>query len=239
MEEIEKSAASVEEAIEAALAELGISEQEAHVEILQEPRGGFLGIASQPAIVRVRAISPRPSAVDHTDDSQPEEEAEDEEEEASEADDQADIAAGFLDGLLEAMGLDAQVDIETEHGTTYLQIWTDTPGEDMGLLIGKRGHTLEALQELVRGFVVRQEGVRCEVLVDVEDYRKRRRAQVVGKVRDVARRVQKTGRPEALEPMSSYERKLVHDTVATIGGLESASEGDEPNRRVVIRRGQG
>jgi spoIIIJ-associated protein len=235
MEEIERSAASVEEAIEAALAELGVSEQEAHVEILQEPRGGFLGIASQPAIVRVRAISPRPSSGDGTDDSPTEEVSE----EDSDAEDQADIAAGFLDGLLEAMGLDAQVDIETDQGITYLQIWTDAPGEDMGLLIGKRGHTLEALQELVRGFVVRQEGGRCEVLVDVEDYRKRRRAQVVGKVRDVARRVQKTGRPEALEPMGSYERKLVHDTVATMGGLESASEGDEPNRRVVIRRGQG
>jgi spoIIIJ-associated protein len=70
----------------------------------------------------------------------------------------------------------------------------------------------------------------------VEDYRKRRRSQLVKRVRDAARRVQKSGRPESLQPMTSYERKVVHDTVATIAGLETGSEGEEPDRYVVIRR---
>jgi spoIIIJ-associated protein len=218
VEEIERSAGSVEEAIEAALTELGVSEQEAQVEILQEPRSGFLGIASQPAIVRVRRVGGG------------------EVEEVPEAEDQAELAAIFLEGLLDIMGLDADVAISGVAGQTYVEIWTDAPDEDMGLLIGKRGHTLEALQELVRAHIARQEGTRCAVLVDVEDYRKRRRGQILGRVRDAARRVMKSGRPEALEPMNSYERKLVHDTVATFEGLESASEGEEPNRRVVIRR---
>jgi spoIIIJ-associated protein len=74
------------------------------------------------------------------------------------------------------------------------------------------------------------------ILVDVEDYRKRRRGQLTRAARDAARRVQRSGEPESLEPMSSYERKLVHDTVAEIGGLETASEGAEPHRYVVIRR---
>jgi len=84
--------------------------------------------------------------------------------------------------------------------------------------------------------VHRVTGERCSVLVDVEDYRKRRRAQVLHRARDTALRVKKSGRQEALEPMSAYERKLVHDAVAEMGGLETASEGEEPERRVVIRR---
>ena len=217
MQEIERSAASVEEAIEAALEELGISEQEAQVEIVQEPRSGFLGFASQPAIVRVRAASmPAPPQV--------------------EVQGQAQVVADFVRGLTAAMGVDVDVEINAQDGTTYVDLWAASAEEDMGLLIGKRGHTLEAIQELARTLVYRQTGERCQVLVDVEDYRKRRRAQVVRRARDAARRVKKSGRPESLEPMNAYERKVVHDTVAAIGGLETASEGEEPNRRVVIRR---
>ena len=83
---------------------------------------------------------------------------------------------------------------------------------------------------------MRQLGGRCLVLVDVEDYRKRRRSRVAGMAREVALRVKRSGRPESLEPMSSLERKVVHDTVAELGGLETASEGQEPQRHVVIRR---
>jgi spoIIIJ-associated protein len=108
----------------------------------------------------------------------------------------------------------------------------------MGLLIGRHGHTLDALQELVRAVVQRQLQGRCRVVVDVEDYRKRRRTQLARRAREAAQRVGKTGRAEALEPMSSFERKVVHDTVAELGGVETSSEGEEPNRRVVITRRQ-
>ena len=78
-------------------------------------------------------------------------------------------------------------------------------------------------------------GERCRVMVDVEDYRKRRRAQVARMARDAATRVRRSGRQEGLEPMNAYERKVVHDTVASFGGLSSGSEGEEPSRRVIIR----
>jgi spoIIIJ-associated protein len=217
MQEVEKSAASVEEAIEAALEELGLSEQEAHVEIVQEPRSGFLGLNSQPAVVRVRGVG----RIEY---------------EPAELDEQGALAVDFLTGLLETMGLDADVEVNEVEGITYIDVWGVEEGQDMGLLIGKQGHTLEALQELVRGRVQRQTEQRCRVLVDVEDYRKRRRSRVVRRAREAARKVRKTGRPEALEPMTAYERKLVHDTVGEIGGLETVSEGQEPQRRVVIRR---
>jgi len=224
MEEVEKSAPTVEEAVEAALEELGISEQAALIKILQEPKSGFLGIAGQQAVVRVRAREDAP-----VDDSA-------EEEVDPAAAEQAETAADFLEGLVDAMGIDGEVDIAQVEGSTYVEIWADNDPDSLGVLIGKHGNTLEAIQELVRTVVYRRSGERCLVLVDVEDYRKRRRAQILRRARDVGRRVQRSGRQEALDPMNAYERKLVHDAVGKMGGLETASEGEEPNRRVVIRK---
>jgi spoIIIJ-associated protein len=151
-------------------------------------------------------------------------------------DEQADVAADFLEGLLDRIGLMAEVEITDADGATYVDIWGEDDEEGIGLLIGRRGATLEGLQELVRMVVHQQTGDRCRVLVDVEDYRKRRRSQLTKRAREVGRRLQESGGEEALEPMSAYERKLVHDAVAELGGLETQSEGEEPNRRVVIRR---
>jgi spoIIIJ-associated protein len=244
VEEIERSAASVEEAIEAALQELGISEQEASIQILQEPRSGILGIKSQPAVVRVRATRPVPKPVGPADDelhdegdegSDPREDGEDLPDQ-EDREDQADAAADFVQGLMDAMGLEADVEIQTVDRITYVDVWAATEGDDMGLLIGKHGHTLDALQELVRSHVQRRVGGRCLVQIDVEDYRKRRRSRVASRAREVANRVKRSGRAEALEPMGAFERKIVHDTVAGVGGLETASEGEEPSRRVVVRK---
>jgi spoIIIJ-associated protein len=107
--------------------------------------------------------------------------------------------------------------------------------EDMGLLIGRHGQTLEAVQELTRVVVSHRTGLRCRVIVDVEDYKKRQRARLASKAREVAKRVAKTGREEVLDPMNPYERKVVHDAVAEVSGVESSSRGEEPDRRVVIR----
>ncbi len=219
-EEVERSAASVEEALEAALEELGITEQQAEVQIVQEPRGGFLGLKSQEAIVRVR--SKRAPAEELT---------------TEELEEQAEVAADFLDGLFDRMELDVDVEPAYVDGIMYVDVWGAESDEGMGLLIGKHGLTLEALQEVVRGAVARKTGQRCRVLVDVEDYRKRRRSQISSRARQAAGRVRSSGRPETLEPMNAYERKIVHDAVAAMGeGLETISEGEDPDRRVVIRR---
>ena len=217
MEEVERSAASVEEAIEAALDELGVSEQEADIEIVQEPRGGFLGRGT-PAIVRVRKAADRGAT-------------------AADIEEQSEMARELLVGLLERMGLDAEVEVNETDGATYVEVWGADSDEDMGLLIGRHGRGLESLQEIVRAHIQRQTLSRCFVHVDVEDYRKRRADMVSQRARQAARKVKKTGRPEALEPMTPYERKIVHDAVAELEGLETQSEGEEPRRRVVIRRG--
>jgi spoIIIJ-associated protein len=106
----------------------------------------------------------------------------------------------------------------------------------MALLIGRHGATLEAIQELTRMAVGRRLDERCRIMVDVEDYRKRREDRLVERAQQVAQKVLQTGREETLDPMNPYERKLVHDAVAELGGLETSSRGEEPNRFVVIRR---
>jgi spoIIIJ-associated protein len=219
VEEIERSAPSVEEALEAALEELGASEQQVIVQILQEPRGGFLGVGSQDAIVRVR-LKNRPGDLTEDD-----------------LEEQGEIAADFLDGLLSRMGLTAGVELNFEDGTMYVDILgTDPDDEDMGLLIGRHGQTLEALQELTRTAVIHRTGLRSRVVVDVEDYKKRQRDRLEARAREVAKRVARTGQEEELEPMNPYERKLVHDVVAAVEGATSSSRGEDPERFVVIQR---
>lgn len=216
MREVEKSAASVEEAIEGALEELGVSEQEAQVEIVQEPQKGLLGFGTQEAVVRVRVR--------------------DEDVDAESLENQAEVAEEFLLGLLDRMDLDADVDHNLVDSVMYVDILAGEDAEGMGLLIGRHGQTLDALQEVVRCAVQRQTQSRCRVMVDVEDYRKRRRSQLAERTRSVAARVRRTGKPERMEAMNPYERKIVHDAAGEVGGVETASEGEEPDRRVVIRK---
>ena len=216
--EIRRSAPSVEEAIEAALTELGVSEQEALIEVVQESRQGLFGVGAQEAIVVVRA---RPTAEGLTEE---------------DAEEQVEIGVEFLEGLLARMGVDASVEPNLEGATMYIDIIGEDPDDqDMGLLIGRHGQTLDALQELTRVVVGGRTGARSRLVVDVEDYRKRQVDRLTARVREIGRRVAKTRRAEALEPMNPFLRKIVHDAVAEIDGVQSVSEGDDPDRRVVIR----
>ncbi len=218
MEQIQASGPSVEEAVEVALTRLGVSEQEVEVEILQEPRSSFLGMGGQEAVVLVR-LKRRPDQLSE-----------------DELDEQADVAADFLEELLGRMGIEGTVEPNLEDGTMYVDILGGGPeDDDMALLIGRHGQTLEALQELTRHVVMRKTELRCRVVVDIEDYRKRQRDRLVSKAREVAARVARTGREEELEPMTPYDRKVVHDAVAGVEGAESSSRGEDPERHVVIR----
>ena len=218
MEEIRRSAPSVEEAVEAALGELGVSEQEVEVEVLQEPRQGLLGLGAQPAevLVRVRRRAPEVSEED--------------------LEEQGEVAAEFLEGLLTRMGVSASVEPNLEGGTMYVDVLGEDPDdEDIGLLIGRHGQTLEALQELTRVVVGQRLAMRSRVVVDVEDYKRRQRSRLAARAKEIAKRVARTGREEELEPMNAFERKVVHDAVAEIAGVESSSRGEDPERRVVVR----
>jgi spoIIIJ-associated protein len=217
VEEIRTSAPSVEEALEAALTELGVGEQDVEVTVVQEPKGGILGIGSQEAeiLVRVRRRGVELSAED--------------------LDEQGEVGADFVYGVLSRMGISADVEPALEDGVMYVDVLGEGPDDDdMGLLIGRHGQTLESLQELARAAVANRTGQRARIVVDVEEYKRRQRDRLEQKARDVAERVLRTGREVELEPMNPFERKVVHDTVAAIDGVRSESEGEEPNRRVVV-----
>ena len=141
-------------------------------------------------------------------------------------------ALDFLEGLLDAMEADGDVVAEiTDDGAVAAEI----TGGDGGLLIGSRGQTLEAMQELLRTVVQRQAQTRVRVTLDIEGYRDRRRDSVKRLAEQMAERALDEGEVE-LEPMNAYERKIVHETVAGIDGISSFSEGQEPRRRVLLRR---
>ncbi|MFN2526371.1 MAG: RNA-binding cell elongation regulator Jag/EloR [Actinomycetota bacterium] len=143
----------------------------------------------------------------------------------------AETAKEFLTGLLEVMGLEAEITTSVSDSGATL----DVSGEAMGALIGRRGQTLDALQEVTRTAVQRRLRARVRLVVDVEGYRARRRDSLADYARSMAERARARGTEIELEPMSAYERKVVHDAVGETEGASSFSEGEEPNRKVIIR----
>jgi spoIIIJ-associated protein len=152
-----------------------------------------------------------------------------------ELEEQGDAVADFLEELLEAMGVDAIAEPVRRGTHVYVDV-VDAPEEDLSLLIGRQGQTLDAIQELTRMIVGHRLDQRIRVIVDVDGYRQRREDQLSVRGRDLAEQVQADGGEIELEPMSPFERKIVHDAVAEVDGVESLSRGEDPQRYVVIRR---
>jgi len=150
---------------------------------------------------------------------------------------QADIMEGFLQGLLEAFGAEGQVQREQIDDET---IELAVQGEDLGLLIGPKGLTLQAVQDLARTVVQRREPGTHQgrVRVDISGYRQKRRLALARFVTGIAEEVARTGTAKALEPMGAADRKVAHDTVNDLAGVVTTSEGQEPRRWVVISPGQ-
>jgi spoIIIJ-associated protein len=155
----------------------------------------------------------------------------DEEREPATAEAIAEVAQDFLEGLLKAMGLDAETQASVQDGRAVI----DVSGADLGILIGRRGQTLDALQEVTRTAVQRRLRSHVGLLVDVEKYRARRRASLADYAQAMANRAKERGTEIELEPMNAYERKIVHDAIAEVDGASSFSEGEEPQRKVIVR----
>jgi spoIIIJ-associated protein len=146
---------------------------------------------------------------------------------------QADAVADFVEELLGFMGVDAIAEPAMEGSRMYVDV-LEGSDEDNSMLIGRHGQTLDAIQELARQVVGRRLDDRIRVLIDVEDYRKRRAAKLVEMATEAAERALDSGEPQELEPMDALERKIVHDAVAEIDGVGSLSRGEDPDRFVVI-----
>ncbi len=142
---------------------------------------------------------------------------------------EGEIAADYIEGLLDVADLDGDIDMDVEGDRAVVSV----VGATLDELVGPRGEVLEALQELTRLAVHRHTGSRTRIMIDVGGYRLRRRSELAETGRDAADEVKRTGVPKKLWAMNPFERKIVHDAVAA-AGLRSESEGEEPDRRVVV-----
>ena len=171
---------------------------------------------------------------DETDDDEDDEDDAEEGEEGEEDDltsleEEGDVAADYIEGLLDIADLDGDIDMDVEGDRAVVSV----VGATLDELVGDDGEVLEALQELTRLAVHRKTGTRARLMLDVGGFRVRRRAELADLGRSVAAEVARTGEPKKLRAMSPFERKIIHDAVA-VAGLRSESEGEEPNRRVVV-----
>lgn len=200
---IEKNAKSVELAVQEALNELGITQDEAEIEVLDEGAKGFLGLGAKDALVRV----------------------------TKKGKDAEQLAVEFLTDVTKAMGLDVTFVTErTEENTVKVEM----SGDKMGLLIGKRGDTLNALQYLTSMAVNKQTEEYTKINLDTENYRAKRQDVLVKLAKKLAATVVRTGKNITLEPMSPNERRIIHYTLQNNNKVKTYSVGDEPNRKVVI-----
>ena len=209
MEERVMSAKTVEEAIEVALKELDANKEEVEVEVLSRGKPGFLMISSEPARVRVRKISPDQSA--------------------------ASLALDVVNNLLSKSDVQTLATVRSAHDPDTGGPLIDIMGEDSGLLIGRRGETLRALQFLVNLIVKRRLGEESvRVILDIEGYRERRHNSLHDLALRVADRVANSGRPVSLEPMTAAERRVIHVSLADHPRVSTESSGIGENRNVTI-----
>jgi spoIIIJ-associated protein len=144
---------------------------------------------------------------------------------------QSEIAADYIEGLLDILDMDGDIDELVQNGRPMVEV----VGARLTNLVGNRGATLEALQELSRLAVYRQTGEPSRLLLDVGGFRSSRRKELVAVAKNAAEKVKAHGESVRLEPMSAFERKCVHDVINAMSGVESESEGVEPSRRIVVR----
>ncbi len=142
---------------------------------------------------------------------------------------EGEIAADYIEALLDVADLDGDIDMDVEGDRAVVSV----VGATLDELVGRRGEVLEALQELTRLAVHKQTGNRTRMMLDVGGYRQRRRAELAAAGQDAAEEVRRSGEPKRMWAMNPFERKIVHDAVAA-AGLRSESEGEEPDRRVVV-----
>ncbi len=256
MESVEVSAKTVDEAIDIALEELGLKRSQVDIEILTPGKPGLFGLGGEQARVRVTAHEgvevQRPEEEDEDGGSAPSREAPNREEMFSDSEievkdidaEEVDLASDYLRTLLELMEINAEVSVRAPEtpadGLGRATAVLDIDGEDLGLLIGRRGSSLAALQYLVNVMVTRRLGSRVLVTIDVEHYHRRREDSLRGLAHRMADRVRQSRRPVTLEPMPAAERRIIHLALSEDQNVMTASVGQGDERKVVIRsRGGG
>lgn len=234
---LEKSGKTEEAAIAAALEELGLDRDDVSVEIVERAKSGFLGIGASPAVIRVQYEAPDEETEQEAAPAEPQAPAAEPGGEAVEPAAPVDEPESyarirtFVSGLLEHMGIQAQIDITArDNGGVNVNL----SGSGMGAVIGRRGETLDAIQHLTNYAVNRGSDKHMHISVDAESYRAKREESLVRLAEKMAAKAVKYKRSMALEPMNSYERHVIHTALQDYEGVTTSSTGTEPNRRVVV-----
>ncbi|MEW8973878.1 MAG: RNA-binding cell elongation regulator Jag/EloR [Tissierellaceae bacterium] len=206
MKYVIKQSKTVDDAIKEALLELDAREEDVEVEVIEEASKGLFGIiGAKEAKVKVTLIN-----------------------------DPVEVSNNFLNNILVHMGISASTDIRREGDSLYIDI-KDVDSSSKGILIGKRGNTLDSLQYLISLAVNRGSSDYIKIIVDVGGYREKREGTLERLAKKMAEKAIRGGRPVKLEPMNPYERRIIHSTLQNYSGVATYSEGEEPYRRVVIQ----
>lgn len=230
MESLEIRAKTVEEAILRGLQQTGLNRDEVEIVVIREGRAGILGLGAEEAIIRITPLARTT---------------------APEIKDATSTARDILEQLLQLLGISAVVEVRPHSlipenikaeasingipNSENVPITLDIKGEDLGILIGRRGQTLAALQYIVRLLVSRQHKSWAPIVIDVEGYKQRRYQALQNFARDMAERVRLRGAPFTLEPMPPYERRIIHLTLAEHPHVTTESIGQGEDRKIVIK----
>ena len=206
VEYVEISAKTVSDAITEACRKFGVTSDKLDYEVVEEGSSGFLGIGSKPAVIKA-GVKVEKLSVDG-------------------------VAKQFLNDIFAAMNMEVVVNVCYNETDNSMDI--ELSGEEMGILIGKRGQTLDSLQYIVSLVVNKEIENYVRVKVDTENYRQRRRETLENLAKNIAYKVKKTKRPVSLEPMNPFERRIIHSTLQGDKMVSTHSEGEEPFRRVVV-----
>ena len=205
MEYIEVSAKTVDDAITEALVKLGVTSDQLEYEVIEKGSTGFLGIGSKNAVIKARAIV-----------------------EVS----VEDSIKTFLNDVFKAMDMEVEIITKIDEADKLIDV--ELKGDDMGVLIGKRGQTLDSLQYLTNLAINKNSDNYYKVKIDTEDYRKRRKETLENLAKNIAYKVKRTKRPVALEPMNPFERRVIHSALQNDKYVTTHSEGEEPYRHVIV-----
>ena len=249
MEYREFSAKNLDDAITEACETLMVTSDRLDYEVISKGSSGFLGIASKPVVIKARIKEEAPDVEEIKAEPKKEEKKEVKKEEKKEApkeevktekkassningDELVAKANAFLEDVFGAMNM--EVNLNTRFNAQENILDVELSGDEMGVLIGKRGQTLDSLQYLISLVVNRETEEYIHVKVDTENYRERRKATLENLAKNISIKVKKTRQSVALEPMNPYERRIIHSALQNDRYVTTHSEGDEPFRRVVV-----
>ena len=204
MDMIEVSAKTVSDAITEACQKLGVTSDKLDYQVVEEGSSGFLGIGAKPAVIKAAV---KKSSVE-------------------------EVARAFLNDVFQAMNMEVVIDIKYNEEEKSMDI--ELSGNEMGVLIGKRGQTLDSIQYLTSLVINKNSEKYVRVKLDTENYRKRRKETLESLAKNIAYKVKRSRRPVSLEPMNPYERRIIHSALQADKFVSTRSEGEEPFRHVVV-----